>query len=125
MKIKQTFGDYINMLSRGVDNLPAVIQATVNQVKDSWGLLPLEQKEEAERRFSICSDCPFNSFNAQEKGFYENTRTDFHCSVCGCTIDRKVMAFDESCGLSTLIPLTYADGRKVVHGWKLKWEVFK
>lgn len=105
--------DYTHAVKRGLRNATNVFEGNLNRVRANIGILPEDQKEEAERRFNICVDCPFNSFNASERGFYDTHRTDLHCSLCACPIESKVMAFNERCGLSVLTYTTNEQGQQV------------
>lgn len=88
------------------------MNANLNYYSDLFGTLPEDQKDEAQRRLSICNSCPFNSKNAQfidDKGnthsHYNSTRSDEHCTCCGCPIEKKIFSFNEKCGLSYLTEL--------------------
>lgn len=109
------------MMKRGMKNISNVVDGNFNYYLDKFGGLSKTKKAEAERRYEICSSCPFNSKNAPKHGFYETERTDEHCSVCLCPIEKKVMAFDEQCGLSYVTNLVDQNGNKILTNWKPKW----
>lgn len=115
------FKDHLEMMKRGLKNVPNIIEANVNYYMDTFGALPQDKKEEAERRYAICKSCPLNSENWSKTGAYETTRTDLHCTVCQCTIEKKVMSFNESCGLDNIVDLLNPDGSKVLYNWKKLW----
>lgn len=113
--------DKLHMIKKGMNNLSNVIEGNINYYKDYFGALPENQKQEAERRYSICSTCPFNSLNATRIGFYETSRIDEHCSVCSCPIEKKVMSFNERCGLSYATELKDEKNNPILYGWKPLW----
>lgn len=109
------------MIVKGMGNMQNILEANLNYYKNLFGALPEDQKQEAERRYSICSSCPFNSRNATTIGFYETSRIDEHCSVCSCPIEKKVMSFHEQCGLSHATGMKDENGNTVFYGWKPLW----
>lgn len=115
------FGEYLVAVRKGLENLPNVIEGNKNFYLDAFGVLPEDQKQEADRRYAICKTCPFNSINAKGIGFYPTNRIDEHCSVCKCPIEKKVMSFNEQCGLSYLTNLVDGSGRAIVDGWVPLW----
>lgn len=117
------FKEYVHMMSKGVGNISNVISGNFNLLKESLGLLPLDQQEEAERRYNICMGCPFMSENAKKIGFYNTQRAEQHCSVCKCPIEAKVMAFNDSCGLNLLEEKSNEQGQLIggLVGYKPLW----
>ena len=111
--MKGLFKEYLTMAANGAKNFSNVVEGNFNLLKDRLNLLPQDQQDEADRRFSICNDCPFNSVNAVKNGWYETQRIDLHCSICSCPLEAKVLAFDDKCGMSNL------------SGWKIRWDVYK
>jgi hypothetical protein len=61
-------------------------------------MLPEDEQAEIVRRRLICADCPFNSVNAKLDG-YKSDRLDEHCTMCGCTINRKTASLSSACGI--------------------------
>lgn len=120
------FKEYIHMMSKGMNNISNVAQGNFNLLKDSLGLLPKDQQDEADRRYSICQQCPFMSSNAKLTGFYHTQRLEQHCSVCKCPIEAKVMAFNDSCGLNILEEKYDVNGVLIggVVGYKPLWGVY-
>lgn len=119
--------DRYDMMKRGMKNISSVVEGVSNSWLDNFGLLDEDKKQEAERRYAICKQCPFNSLNAKQSpvGWYTNTREDEHCTACGCLIDKKVMSFDERCGLANINSLVYSDGSSAVYGWETLWKEYK
>jgi hypothetical protein len=106
--------DYAHVLKRGMQNFSAVVEGNRNLFRSLIGTLPEDQKNEADRRYAICEGCPFNSFISSEVGFYQTTRTDFHCSLCSCVIAPKVMDMNETCGLTWLRHKADENGKTVL-----------
>lgn len=129
--MKNLFAEKLEMVKRGMDNLPNVIAGNFNYYLDVFGALDEGKKAEAERRYSICRECPFNSYAAKKElpsagiSFYPTLRTDEHCSACKCPIEKKVMAFDEKCGLSYITELRDVNGNEVIAGWQPLWTEYK
>lgn len=116
--------EYIRMGIKGAKNLPNVVQGNWNLLKDNLGLLPEDQKQEAERRFLICQSCPFNSVNSAKSGFYHTERSELHCSVCKCPVEAKVMAMNDKCGLSLIVDINNDHGNQYIDGYKILWESY-
>lgn len=121
------FKEYVHMVSKGLTNAPNVIQGNFNLLKDSLNLLPQDEQDEADRRYSICKTCPFLSVNAPSYGFYDTQRKEEHCSLCKCPIEAKVMAFNDSCGLNIIAEKKDEHGNYQggVVGYKVLWDVYK
>lgn len=117
------FKEYLHMAKEGMKNISNVAEGNFNMLIDSVGLLPQDQQEEADRRYSICLKCPFMSVNAKEIGFYNTQRIEQHCSLCKCPIEAKVMAFNDSCGLNIIEEKTNEQGQHVggVVGYITLW----
>lgn len=110
--------DTYDMLRKGVNNLENVVSSNINYYKDVFGALPEHQKDEAQRRLAICTNCPFNSKNrwwtdtqGNEHTHYNTTREDEHCTACGCPIEKKIFSFNEKCGLSYITELRTFKGK--------------
>ena len=125
--MKSLFKEYLTMVGNGLKNLPNVVEGNINYYKDQFGILEEDKKQEAERRYKICLDCPFNSANAVKIGFYETQRDNAHCSVCKCPLEKKVMSFDENCGLSYIQEVKDEHGNTVsgLEGFKPMWTVYE
>lgn len=117
------FREYLQMAKNGMKNISNVAEGNFNMLIDTVGLLPTDQQEEADRRYSICLKCPFMSLNAKEAGFYDTSRLDQHCSVCKCPIEAKVMAFNDSCGLSVIAETKNENGATIggIMGYRTMW----
>lgn len=135
--------DTYDMLRKGVKNIDNVVSSNINYYKDVFGALPEHQKDEAQRRLAICTNCPFNSKNSKfidaegnEHSHYNSTRTDEHCTACGCPIEKKIFSFNEKCGLSyitelktiqennqTILTSTHdtREGHPLVYNWQPLW----
>ncbi len=117
--------DKFAMVKKGLENISNVVEGNLNYYADQFGLLDVDKKEEADRRYEICKRCPFISQTAVVHDFYTTDRTDEHCSVCLCPIEKKVMSMEEECGLSYLTNLVNQNGDKILHGWKIKWNKYE
>lgn len=53
-------------------------------------------KDVSDERMKICTECPKNSVKAKEDG-YTSIRTDFHCTVCSCPLQKKTKSLHSSC----------------------------
>ena len=91
--------DYLNVLKKGLSNIPNITQGWINSVKDKFDILSPELKEVANKRIGICNGCPFNSEAAKANLGYDTSLDYYHCSSCKCPIDKKVFSFAENCGL--------------------------
>lgn len=98
-------------------------------------MLPEEQQVEIVRRRLICSECPFTSSNAVKDG-YKSDRFDEHCTLCGCSINRKTASLSSACGIDCCNHTSVTDcgckrkGLKefnITNNIKIepKWTVFK
>lgn len=124
--MKSLFKEYLTMIHNGINNLPNVIEGNINYYKDQFGVLPEDEKQEAERRYNICITCPFQSENAVKLNFYDTKREGSHCSVCKCPIEKKVMSFNEECGLSFIKETKDEHGNTIsgLEGFKPLWGIY-
>lgn len=91
--------EYIKLLPKAIANIDKVAEGFINDVKLEHGMLTQEEQEIIAGRRLICQECPYNSKKAQELGIYKTDRTDYHCSLCGCLINKKTAALTENCGI--------------------------
>ena len=129
--MRNLFEEKLEMVRKGMQNPLNVIAGNFNYYLDAFGALDKGKKAEAERRYAICKVCPFMSSNAKQVipeagiSFYPTNRDDEHCGACKCPIEKKVMAFDEKCGLSYLTELRDVNGNEVIGGWQPLWTEYK
>ena len=138
--------DTYDMLRKGGKNFGNVVSSNINYYKDVFGALPEHQKDEAQRRLAICTNCPFNSKNRyfkdteeNEHTHYDTTREDEHCTACGCPIEKKIFSFNEKCGLSyiTELKIVYENnlpllvhktdervGKPLLYNWQPLWNEY-
>jgi len=103
-KTSEVLNEYWN----GINNIGNVVESRINEVKKAWGVLDPAVRLEAEKRFGICESCPFNSILAQTSTEfkeltgkpYSTKRTDFHCALCLCPLEQKVLAMNDNCGIN-------------------------
>lgn len=91
--------EYIKLIPNGLKNLDKIIESIANQIKLELGTISDEDKEIIIGRRLICSQCPFNSINATKAGWYASSRTDIHCTQCGCPINTRTASLEANCGL--------------------------
>lgn len=113
--MRESVKDYLHMIKKGVSNIDKVLEASGNILLDSFNLLSEEKKKIAQERYEACMTCPFMSKNAVEFGIYQTSRTEAHCSLCGCVIEGKVMSFESDCAIRE------KQLDRQLHGWKAKW----
>lgn len=115
--------EYIKMVSNGLENPSGVIEGNINRLKDLFGALDEKTKAEANRRYEICVECPFNSLNASKTGFYSTVRVDEHCSLCLCPVKSKVMDMNSQCGIDRLAEVYNENNVKIsgLDGYKILW----
>lgn len=108
-KPRSPFKEMAQHYAQGARHADKVLEARYNKSLLDFGKLDAEKMAEADRRTSLCLDCPFNSVRAKTSpeflalygGHYYTNRSDsdLHCSHCSCDIDYKVLAFSDPCGL--------------------------
>lgn len=116
--------EYLKLIPKGLKNADKVIEGLINETKSLYDGLTEYQHNEIVKRRLICQSCPFYSENAKTsqeyfdifEQHYESTRTDFHCSVCGCNEKLKTSSLSSNCGLDS--------DEKTKH-LPLKWTKFK
>lgn len=100
------------------ENKKEIAEGIQNQIKlETSGLTP-EQEEEIFRRRVICHECPFNSRNAENDGWYASDRPDEHCTMCLCNINLKTACLNCSCGIEAYNK-THKDKEE------LKWDIYE
>jgi len=70
---------------------------------------------EINRRRAICATCPFMSKNMPN---YNTSRTDDHCTLCGCPIENKTACLECDCGIEFY-------NKSHVTPLPLKWTAYK
>lgn len=75
-----------------------ITEAVINETKDLLKILPEDQVNEIIRRREICAQCPLQSENAKEEGWYESVLPYIHCTACKCDIGLKTACLSCNCG---------------------------
>ena len=101
--------DRIALLKNGLSNIDNVLESRWNKAKQGMGELPVDVEAEAQRRYEICKECPYNSVLARNSSEYyslygKNFQSTFEpeelrCAICLCPIEYKVLSMDTKCGL--------------------------
>jgi hypothetical protein len=97
--------EYLKLIPKGIKNLDKIVKGVYNN--SYLSSLPLEQQEEIIIRRAICEQCPFLNKNAKTSpeyldlvgSHYESSRTDDHCSLCGCPKDIRTASLEKNCGI--------------------------
>lgn len=105
-KTMSKLSEYLALIPKGLPQSIQVMRAISNEIKLKNDQLPENEKNEIIRRRYICSMCPFNSVNAQNSEEYKTltgknyttSRTDLHCSFCGCPINTRTSGLKSNCG---------------------------
>ena len=96
--------NYLNLIKKGIKNLPNVTEGYINALKAEFDLLDENTKQIADKRLEICLECPFNSDNAINIGYENKDKVKtLHCSSCGCFIKKKIFSMDSNCGLENFM----------------------
>jgi hypothetical protein len=101
------FKEYVTMSLKGLKNFDKVLEGMKNETANTFKTLSKEKKEIISARMDICLDCPFSSGNAKTSNEYkeltgnnyESSRSELHCSLCGCVTTFKVASLSSSCGI--------------------------
>lgn len=101
------FKEYLQLTKNGLKNIDKVLEGVKNDVANQFKLLSEDKQRVISERMDICNNCPYNSRNAQVSdeyrslngNNYETSRSEFHCSLCGCVIQYKVSSLDSNCGI--------------------------
>lgn len=121
--------EYIDLVRRGVPNIDKIAEGVLNQVKQEFGALPLDEQEEISRRRLICEACPLFSLNAKkdDKEYQKLFKTPFefdsvrntYCGSCGCEYKLRTSSLSSNCGLEHYNNLNQEDKQE------LKWTTYK
>ena len=101
------FKEYLNLVKRGAKNFDKVFEGITNNVSNRFKLLSNKKQEVIAERMEICISCPLNSVNAPTSKEYKElvgeaystTRSELHCSLCGCTCTYKTASLSSNCGI--------------------------
>ena len=55
--------------------------------------------ETSKERLKICGECEYNSILAKQLHNYHSLRMDYHCTDCGCPLNKKTKCLSCSCPL--------------------------
>jgi hypothetical protein len=121
------FIEYLKLIPKGLQNPELIVEGWLKDIQLEYGDLPKDEIEEIVRRRAICNDCPLNSIKAQTSKEYKDLygenykteRTEFHCSCCGCPINKKSASLHSDCGL------TYYNSNHPDNTQILKWNKYK
>jgi len=119
------FKEFFQLAGKGIQNFDKIAEGVWNEIVHKT--LSARQKEEITRRTKICSDCPFNSENAQisdeyftlYKENYKTSRKESHCSLCGCVLKFKISSLSSNCGIE-MHNKRHPDKKQI-----LKWTALK
>lgn len=80
-------------------NAPNILRGVINHELDNFGFMSETRKQIIEDRLATCGDCPYANTNIGTDALPESSkeRTDFHCTLCGCTLKYKTASFGEEC----------------------------
>lgn len=81
-----------------IKTLGQIAEGIKNNIKLNLGFLKEDEKEEVLRRRLICKNCPLQSDNAKEAGWYDSIIPFEHCTACKCNIEAKTACLDCNCG---------------------------
>ena len=111
--------EYLYLIPEGLKNIGPIVNGLRNQIRMEIGIIPPEHEDEIIRRRLICADCPFMSVNAIKMGTYITSRTDVHCTGCGCPIETRTASLESECGLANY------NIQNPNNQIPLKWEKYK
>ena len=103
------YKEYMALSLKGLKNLNKVLEGVATKTANQFKLLSNEKQNVIAERMDICIKCPYNSTNAvtspeylQLTGeHYSTTRTELHCSFCGCICTYKTASLSSDCGIET------------------------
>ncbi len=103
------YKEYMALSLKGLKNLNKVLEGVATKTANQFKLLSDEKQNIIAERMDICIKCPYNSTNAvtspeylQLTGeHYSTTRTELHCSFCGCVCTYKTASLSSDCGIET------------------------
>ncbi len=122
------FSEYINLISKAVDNPDAILNGWVNDLKLKYGYLKEDEVEEIVRRRAICYSCPLFSENLKKDDSkyqellsepFITDRKDEHCGICGCFMEKKTASLLSNCGLE------FYNSNNPQNIQELKWKSYK
>jgi hypothetical protein len=127
MKYTNQFKEYLNLTKKGLKNFDKVFEGVRNDIANSFELLSDEKKQVISDRMDICLNCPFNSEQAKTSNEYlqltgenyETSRSELHCSLCGCTTTYKVASLSSNCGIE------HWNEKNKNKQLELKWEKYE
>lgn len=116
--------EYLKLVPDGLKNFDSLLKAIAND--KGLSKLSKDEQEEIAKRRAICKACPFMSLNANSQEFkdlnngmpYKTSRSDEHCTFCGCPITTRTAALDMNCGAEKY-NATHPDSQI-----PLKWEKY-
>jgi hypothetical protein len=103
------YKEYMALSLKGLKNLNKVLEGVATKTANQFKLLSNEKQNIIAERMDICIKCPYNSTNAvtspeylQLTGeHYSTTRSELHCSFCGCVCTYKTASLSSDCGIET------------------------
>lgn len=115
--------EFIKLVPDGIKNIDSVLKAVAND--KFFNNLSKDKQDEIVRRRLICKSCPFMSKNVDNDEFralnngkdYVTSRSDEHCTFCGCPISTRTAALDKNCGIEK-----YNENHNPL---PLKWEKYE
>lgn len=81
-----------------IKNIKQIAEGIKNNAKMLLDSLGEKEVEEIIRRRLICAQCPLQSDNAKEAGWYDSIIPFTHCTACKCDIDLKTACLSCNCG---------------------------
>ena len=101
------FKEYLDLSIKGLKNADKVLSGLKTKVIDRFKLLDNERRQIIAERYDICTNCPYNSRNAKQSAefyklqgkHYDTSRSELHCSLCGCIIEYKTSSLYSNCGI--------------------------
>ena len=103
------YKEYMALSLKGLKNLNKVLEGVATKTANQFKLLNNEKQNIIAERMDICLKCPYNSTNAvsspeylQLTGeHYSTTRSELHCSFCGCICTFKTASLSSDCGIES------------------------
>lgn len=103
------YKEYMALSLKGLKNLNKVLEGVATKTANQFKLLNNEKQNIIAERMDICLKCPYNSTNAvsspeylQLTGeHYSTTRSELHCSFCGCICTFKTASLSSNCGVES------------------------
>ena len=103
------YKEYMALSLKGLKNLNKVLEGVATKTANQFKLLNNEKQNIIAERMDIYLKCPYNSTNAvsspeylQLTGeHYSTTRSELHCSFCGCICTFKTASLSSDCGIES------------------------